>query len=610
MEGIRHQLEEDIKLIQSEWGYIDKNLEKDEYAFNYWILSRLYSIDEQLIPEQITEYNDKNIDCFVHYEESKELYIIQNKFYSEDTQLDRKDASDFIITPLAILEQGNYKRSNELQKVFNYAKKDSDYKIWLHLYVSNNKVKESKDIETIFSEFQYNNPKVNAYVGVELFSLSDIKDKYYGKRYKDIKKFNYTLNTKNKATSLNILPEEFEMPQMLKSHYIMTPVYELYDMYKKAEKESYGLFEENIREFLGTKGINNGIIRTLKDKEERKKFFYYNNGVTIICNESGKENNTVNQYSIRLTNPQVVNGCQTINSIKEVLSSYGSDENIRKEFSDTYVITKVLVFNGKTAHEREFYKDIVKYTNTQNAINEKAFSSNIEYFENMKKEFLKRGYLLSVKPSDDNSYTSEYADKYEFAKLKKISSGNFEFFDLDNSKIKDFIIPLEKLLQVLLAFVEDGYFAFTKKNYVLKRSSKIFEKYSLKFHEHISYDNMIKIYMLYKKAEIEKRESQDKKTPIPYYIIDFIGEGINTQDYEMASKKLSIIFSDKENFNRIYEFIKIITIRYKAEYAKKYSIEYNEMIKKEIDREIVKECIASGLMFSNNDFEELFNCNF
>lgn len=117
----KKQIDDDIRLIQEQYGYIDSRLSKNEYAFNYWILSRLYSLDEEIIPGNVTDINDKGIDCFVHYEDTKELFLIQNKYYSEDTSVSRDDVSDFLYTPLRILVKGDYKRSAELQKIFNRA---------------------------------------------------------------------------------------------------------------------------------------------------------------------------------------------------------------------------------------------------------------------------------------------------------------------------------------------------------------------------------------------------------------------------------------------------------------------------------------------------------
>lgn len=97
----QEQIREDIEILTLRWNYADLNLCKPEYAFNYWVLSRIYSIDEEIIPDYITEYNDKSIDCFVHFEDSKELFIIQNKYYSYSTSVARHDVADFLQAPLA-----------------------------------------------------------------------------------------------------------------------------------------------------------------------------------------------------------------------------------------------------------------------------------------------------------------------------------------------------------------------------------------------------------------------------------------------------------------------------------------------------------------------------
>ena len=139
------QIDEDIKIIQREYGNIDSRLSKTEFAFNYWVLSRIYSLDEEIISSNITEYYDKNIDCFVHYEDAKELYIIQNKYYDASTAVTRNDVSDFLKTPMSVLLRGEYKNS-KLQSIFNRIKDDSDYKIWLHFLVTNNK--HNHDVDT------------------------------------------------------------------------------------------------------------------------------------------------------------------------------------------------------------------------------------------------------------------------------------------------------------------------------------------------------------------------------------------------------------------------------------------------------------------------------
>ena len=71
LEIFKEQIREDIKTLQEQWGHLDNNIHEDSYAFNYWILSRIYSIDEEIIHSYITEYKDKGVDCYVHFEENK-----------------------------------------------------------------------------------------------------------------------------------------------------------------------------------------------------------------------------------------------------------------------------------------------------------------------------------------------------------------------------------------------------------------------------------------------------------------------------------------------------------------------------------------------------------
>ncbi len=38
MSNFKEQIREDIRLIQKDYGYIDDNLRRNDFAFNYWVL--------------------------------------------------------------------------------------------------------------------------------------------------------------------------------------------------------------------------------------------------------------------------------------------------------------------------------------------------------------------------------------------------------------------------------------------------------------------------------------------------------------------------------------------------------------------------------------------
>lgn len=590
----KQQIDEDIQLIQNDWRDIDLNVEKPEYAFNYWVLSRLYDIDEELIPNNVVEYNDKNIDCFVHYEESKELFIIQNKFYNEGTNLNRKEVSDFLETPLSQLKNNSYKRSKELQDIFNSAIIDSEYKIWLHFYITNKKI--SDDILLLVKTFNLNQTGSIAQIRCSLYDIDGINDLYYGESFKENVQFKFTLDTINKGTVLRILPEQYKLTGMSEAYYIMTPVIALFELYQSAVIKQYPIFEENIREYLGKNNINNGIINTLKTKADRKNFFYYNNGITMICDRA--ENAGGSKFSLTLHQPQIVNGCQTVNTIREVLNDYPT-EQLNKEFEGVYVMVKVLVVKESNP---TFYQDIVKFTNRQNSINDKAFGASNELFLNLQDYFEDRGFLLLVKPSDKNKFKNTYNNKTEQLKILAKANSFCKNSHIQFKTINDISIPLDKLLQVIIALVQDGHSAYRKKSLVLKPTSETYNSISTKIQEFLSVDNMIRLYLLFKKADIDKASSPDKKTPIPYYLIGFLGSFANKEAINCYNNLLENLFQKSPNtFNTIYDYLKNLTNLYKKNYFKKHGVEYNSMIKRAIDTELLSEQIETLDTISTND---------
>jgi len=456
---LQNQIKEDISLLADRWSHADQNLLKPEYAFNYWIITRIYSIDEEMVPDCITEYNDGGIDCFVHYEDSKELNIIQNKYYAEKVNVDSKEVSYFLKNPLSLLKNNAYKRSPNLQNIFNIAKDDPDYKINLHFFASTDK--KSKDIDYLLKEANNQQHGLQCLVTAYYHGISQIHDLYYGDNYKEIKTFRHDLGTVNKGTFASIR-EEYKI-EGYEAYYIITPVAQIYHMLLAAEKKGYSLFDKNIREYLGKNPINNGIIKTLRSKTERNNFMYYNNGITVICKSIGT--NQLDTKSglrmIPLVNPHIVNGCQTVNSIRKVLENL-QDQEIENEYKNVFVMLKALVIeDSEDSINKDFYDKVVKYTNKQNAIPDKAFSSNMKQFYRLKEELRTRGFLLSVKQSDANQ--SKELPRSEITNLKKLANETIHTLNHEADDLSDLIIPLEKLLQVFLAFMKGGYFAFTKK---------------------------------------------------------------------------------------------------------------------------------------------------
>lgn len=600
-EKFLQQLKEDIKSIQDNYSMNNPNLTKDEYAFNYWVLSKLFNVDEECIDSNITEYSDDGCDCFVFYEESKELFIIQNKYYTSAILDPHYVKTDFLYRPLNSLSENAYRRSIELQTIFNKYKNDPEFKIYLNLYVTNNNV--SDDLKNEVEKFTYMN-NIQAIVSAKIYTLNDMKNVYYEERKTEAKNYSCVFKTKNDGTVLNIDSTNYNLPNLTDAKYILTPVKLIYEIVKECKEKSYMLFEENIREYLGNKGVNSHIAKTLENEKDRDNFFYYNNGITVICDSVKKITLNEPEYNkgFKAENPQIVNGCQTVNTIYETLNKYPEKE-LQEDFKNTYVMVKLLVLDKNSDSNRKLYQDIVKFNNSQNAISEKNFAANKKIFINLQEDLKDLGFLLSVKQSDTNKFkTNENFNLYR-PKLKKYT----ETFGIEFVKLDDNIIQLDKLLQVLLAFKNDGYDAFTKKNKILKVDSPIYlELIDYLKNGYLTNQDYINLYLLFLKAEKEKKKSDDLTTPIPYYLISFIGRDLKGISGEQTRKCLRFIFEEKENLNAIYNFYKKVTKKYKLNMKKIKDLEYNKMIKTQIDNVLLESSIEEVMeMEDDKDIKQI-----
>lgn len=585
MNNFKKQIKEDINEYQEKLEFIS-NINKDEWAFNYWILDKFFYEDEELIEDKIIDYSDLGVDAYIFYEDTKDLYLIQNKYYSDSTSISTEYIkNDFLLRPINALKNGTYKKSPELQSFFTKYKNHDDFTVYMQIYITNNK--RNEEVDQYIKVFNINNPQYR----VEIYYLDDIENKYYDEIKQNHSNLTVEIQSVVKGTILNINTSDYKLENVLDARYVFTPVSSIYKIYRSALEKNYPIFDMNIREYLGNKGINKKIYTTLLDKQERKNFFYYNNGITLICDAmtkpkpTNKSSGSNINISFEVQNPQIVNGCQTVNSIYEALKNI-DPVNLEKEYKDTFVMLKILEIDRKNESEEELYKKIVTYNNSQNSINEKTFVSNTGIFNRLKTEFENKGFLLLIKQSDKNTYGVKYKN---ITTLLEKSNERIKKFELNKSytKTSDFFIPLEKLLQVIIAFCSSGHQAYTKKSYLLKYNS---EQYNIAIdfikNPNVTTETLLDLYTLYKKADVFKINSEDNRYPIPYYLIDGFAK-YECEDRD--SKNISLLLNDSHRINNILKLYTLVTKRYTSKIKNKLDIEYNMMIKKPIDYNILSE---------------------
>lgn len=179
--------------------------------------------------------------------------------------------------------------------------------------------------------------------------------------------------------ALDIIPKKFrdKKATLLIQKYFVSNItcvaeVQLKHFAKFTKENNEYLFYSNIRNYLKNTPVNKGIIETFRSKPT--DFWYFNNGITIVCDDFECKNDGF----LQIIMPQIVNGCQTVNTIlKEFKAMKSEQKNLQGS-----ILVKVI----KDKHRNK--KDqITQYTNRQNTVSGKDFFAMDTFQKKMKIEF-------------------------------------------------------------------------------------------------------------------------------------------------------------------------------------------------------------------------------
>lgn len=125
------------------------------------------------------------------------------------------------------------------------------------------------------------------------------------------------------------------------------------------------VFDLNVRRFYGVKRgrVNPDIAMTAASEEEGHYFWFFNNGITLVCDHCDVVDDPDDTH-LKLTNLQIVNGCQTTMS----LAIMAEKERLQ---DDVEVLVKVF-----ETTDPSFVSRVVLTTNNQNAISSRDLKAN------------------------------------------------------------------------------------------------------------------------------------------------------------------------------------------------------------------------------------------
>ena len=150
------------------------------------------------------------------------------------------------------------------------------------------------------------------------------------------------------------------------------------------------LFDDNVRDFQGSNKVNREIDKTLKSPQEQGALSVFNNGITIIA----KKVDPIGT-KIKLTDFQIVNGCQTSHVL------FANKANI---LSDTHIAVKII-----ETIDYDFATKVVKATNRQTEVTDEAFES-LRPFHRDLEEF----YKAKAKTNKEPIFYERRSKQYDF----------------------------------------------------------------------------------------------------------------------------------------------------------------------------------------------------
>jgi hypothetical protein len=425
---IDNQRELTNKIKQSIEEYIgEKNSSNNTVgignSFCEWVLYNIFELreDEVIDAIEISGKFDNGIDAVFEYK--GELCILQSK-YNSSHSIDAmirflSDCQRVVIEP-------PLSDRDSVQKLCTHIRQSYENKENINCYyVTNNTISEWEAIQ-------------------KNTALKNIKEEFNNLKfyYFDFENIQEEIDIKRGALPKEAREKEITLylGKYFDEFNTIVAMVKLKDFAEFVAKGGNNLFHSNIRNYLKSTKINQGIKSTLK--EEPNNFWYFNNGVTIVCDEYWEE-----RGSVRIKAPQIVNGCQTAKTLAEHFKNKTIKE-LSQMNQDGHLLIKI-IRTKKSAEENEkkqLRDKITRYTNSQNAVLGLDFYALDAFQRDKKLEFRQLGYYYEIQRG---AFITEALSEQKF--FKGHDDYNYLLDPVKNSK--KFVLPAKEVIQSFTAAI-------------------------------------------------------------------------------------------------------------------------------------------------------------
>lgn len=189
--------------------------------------------------------------------------------------------------------------------------------------------------------------------------------------------------------------ETFDFRRVLTGRMSVAELARLTDLYDNR------LFERNIRRYLGLTGnrVNEAVAATLRESDQRSNFYFYNNGITITCSQFRHNALQRENWSVQVSDLQIVNGGQTARTVQHVAREVGS------QISDAEVLVRLYELEQNDA---ELVEAITFATNSQNPVDLRDLRANDARQKALGRSISELGYTYRAKREDRPVSSDEF----------------------------------------------------------------------------------------------------------------------------------------------------------------------------------------------------------
>lgn len=406
------RIKEEVAEIKVKYEY-----EKTSRAFAHWYLYNVEGINENIVEESITDgHNDWGVDAIIINNEADRINLYQFKFPDKEENISKKISQEDIASFLRGYKfcssgKAPANANDDLVKKIAEIDESNIYSFKLTFVSYTDGLSETAEI-TLNEELE----KIKGTGNILEWVLLDKKDVTGIIYEKGRLQQDYTITLTQHGTSTGVLMDEDS-----NTYTIHASLFELAEL---CEKYQNVIFDENVRLFHGVDNkFNQGIISTASGTDVGH-FHLYNNGIVIV---SPKVANAEFKKIIKIDNPMVVNGCQTMNSLLEA-----KKQGVLKDGLVQVTIIEII--------DPIIKQNISIYLNSQTEIKDSYLISNLPIIRALENDLSRLGYFFE-----------RQANKLDLLKKRLSRKEKTQLLGVNNSKA----IELDLAIQLQASFFEN-----------------------------------------------------------------------------------------------------------------------------------------------------------